>query len=60
MLENGKSENEVRRTMDIHGFTEKEIRSLLNGDSVGPHAIPALPLPLAPTFGLGFGFGLVP
>ena len=41
MLENGKSENEVRRAMDIHGFTEKEIRSLLNGDSVGPHAIPA-------------------
>ena len=41
MLENGKSEDEVRRTMDIHGFTEKEIRSLLNGDSVGPHAIPA-------------------
>jgi hypothetical protein len=41
MLKDGKSEQDVRRKMDIHGFTEREINSLFQGDSVGPHAIPA-------------------
>lgn len=41
MMDEGQSNDTVKRKMRIAGFTEKEIRALFNGDSVGPNAVPA-------------------